>query len=159
MSRSGEPVIDGGRTDLRPDHLQDGADIKGALLHAGYTHEALANTIGLSGPDERQDVEVICRRVQADTPYNVLVRLFWLGRSVHEKVLQESVPNLDIGRLMSTGLLHKRDGDVCSTAKLAPYHDLLMASDFGPETGFALRVDHVLGVGAASLTSLGRSGG
>ena len=155
MSHSREPVIDGGRTDLHPDTLENGTDIRAALVDAGYTQEAIAGTIGLSSADERQDVEVVYRRVQADDPYNVLVRLFWLGHPVYENTLQGLVPNLDIGGLVSAGLLRRHNGNIRSTAKLAPYHNLVMVSDFGPEIGGTLHTDHVLGVGAASQTLAG----
>ncbi len=147
--------MDCGRMGLCPGALQNGTDIRRALTDVGYTQGALAGTVGLSSPDERQDVTVMNRRVRADSPYNVLVRLFWLGRAVREETLRGLVPDLDIGGLVSASLLQRRNGDVCSVAKLGPYHDLLLASDFGPEIGRALHVDHVLGVGAASQTLAG----
>jgi SAM-dependent methyltransferase len=126
------------------------------LVDAGYTQDALAAMLGLSeSTNDRQDVAVVARRVRADSPYNVLVRLFWLGRPVREQTLRELVPDLDIEGLVSTNLLRRHDADLSATAKLGPYQDLFLASDFGPETGATLRADHVLGVGAASLTLAG----
>ncbi|MEN6426760.1 MAG: methyltransferase [Phycisphaerales bacterium] len=155
MSPSLEPVIDCDCVALRAGALRNGPDIRESLVGAGYTPYALASIIGLSSPDERQDVELVFRRVRADSPFNILVRLFWLGHPVCEKTLRGLVPRLDVEGLISTGLLLQRDGDVCSTAKLAPYHDLFMASDFGFETRGRLHADHVLGVGAASQTLAG----
>jgi len=155
MSPSQEPAIDSSRLGLRPGVLRNGTDIKRVLVDAGYTQDALAGTVGLSGPDERQDVAVIYRRVRADSPYNVLVRLFWLGCPVCEETLRGLVPGLDVDGLVPTNLLQRRNGDVHSTAKLAPYHDLLLASDFGLEIWGTLHADHVLGVGAASQTLAG----
>jgi SAM-dependent methyltransferase len=155
MSPSQEPAVDSGHVGLRPGALPNGTNIRKVLADAGYTQHALASTIGLESPDQRQDVEVIYRRVRADVPYNVLVRLFWLGCPVREETLRRLVPDFDIDRLVSTDLLRRRSGDVRSTAKLAPYRDLLLASDFGPEISGALHADHVLGVGAASQTLAG----
>ncbi|MFZ2149423.1 MAG: class I SAM-dependent methyltransferase, partial [Sedimentisphaerales bacterium] len=78
--------------------------------------------------------------------------LFWLGRAVSESALSEKLSGLNIEQLEGIGLLSRKDGMVQSVAKLAPYYDLLLASDFGPEIHRELPADHVLGVGAASLT-------
>ncbi|MFZ2146901.1 MAG: hypothetical protein WAV28_06750, partial [Sedimentisphaerales bacterium] len=130
----------------------DGNKFKKVLADAGYSQTALAETLGISCAHERQDVEVIYRRVRTDSPYNILVRLFWLGRAVSESALNEKLSGLNIEQLEGIGLLSHKDGMVQSVAKLAPYYDLLLASDFGPEIHHELPADHVLGVGAASLT-------
>ncbi|HUU20652.1 MAG TPA: class I SAM-dependent methyltransferase [Sedimentisphaerales bacterium] len=134
------------------DRPLDGKRFKKVLTDAGYSQTALAETLGISCAHERQDVEVVYRRVKTDNPYNILVRLFWLGRTVSEPAIREKLPSLDIEQLEGVGLLHRRDGEVQANAKLAPYHDLLLASDFGTEIHRELSADHVLGVGAASLT-------
>ncbi len=134
------------------DRSLDGKTFKKVLADAGYSQMALAETLGISCVHERQDVEVVYRRVKTDSPYNILVRLFWLGRAVFESILREQLAGLDIEELVGIGLLHRRDGEVQANAKLAPYHELLLASDFGPEIHRELSADHVLGVGAASLT-------
>jgi methylase of polypeptide subunit release factors len=130
----------------------DGKTFKKFLADAGYSQTALAETLGISSAHERQDVEVVYRRVKTDSPYNILVRLFWLGRAVSEPVIREKLPGLDVEQLEGVGLLHRRDGEVQANAKLAPYHDLLLVSDFGSEIHRELSADHVLGVGAASVT-------
>jgi SAM-dependent methyltransferase len=155
MSSSQESVIDRGRPDLRAEAVRDGAGVRKALADAGYTQQALVDTVALSNVEQRQDVVVLCRRVRADSPYNLLVRLFWLGLAVGEQTLRKLVPNLEIEGLLSIALLRRHDGDIYSTARLAPYHDWLLASDFGPEIGGPLRADHVLGVGGASQTLAG----
>jgi methylase of polypeptide subunit release factors len=119
---------------------------------AGYCETALAETLGISCEHERQDVEVVYRRVRTDSPYNILVRLFWLGRPAAESAVQKMLPDLNVEELKGIGLLDHRDHMVRSNAKLGPYHNLLLASDFGPELHSVLPADHVLGVGAASVT-------
>jgi len=133
----------------------DSPTFKKILADAGYSQTELAKTLGLSSPHERQDVEVIYRRVRTDSPYNILVQLFRLGRQVDESILRKELPKLDIKSLVAAGLLHCEGGVVRSNAKLTPYHDLLLASDFGPEIHREMSADHVLGVGAASLTLAG----
>ena len=130
----------------------DGRTLKNVVKDAGYCDTALAETLGISCIHERQDVEVIYRRVKTDSPYNILFRLFWLGRTVSETVIHKKLPGLNFEELEGIGLLVRRDGMIWSTAKLGPYHDLLMASDFGPEINPDLSADHVLGVSAASMT-------
>jgi methylase of polypeptide subunit release factors len=137
---------------FHPDRPLDGKRFKKVMADAGYSQTALAETLGISCSHERQDVEVVYRRVKTENPYNILVRLFWLGRAVSESIIREKLPGLDVEQLEGVGLLHRRDGEVQANVKLAPYHDLLMASDFGPEIHRELPTDHVLGVGAASLT-------
>jgi len=133
-------------------HLLDGKALKQALSDAGYSQTALAETLGISCAHERQDVEVVFQRVRADSQYNILVRLFWLGRAVPESAFREMLPALDVEGLTAVGLLSCERGTIQSSARLAPYHDLLLASDFGPELCRNLPSEHVLGVGAASLT-------
>jgi len=134
------------------DRSLDGETFKKVLADAGYSQTALAETLGISCAHERQDVEVVYRRVRTNSPYNILVRLFWLGRAVSESVLHEKLPGLNVEELVGTGLLNSQDGMFRSAAKLTPYHELLLVSDFAPEIHRELSADHVLGVGAASLT-------
>jgi len=137
---------------FHPDRPLDAKALKKTLEDAGYSQTALAETLGISSPSERQDPEVVYRRVRADGPYPILVRLFWLGQTVSESTVRKTLPGLDVVALETTGLLERRDGMVRSHAILAPYYDLLLASDFGPEIKGKLAADHVLGVGAASVT-------
>jgi methylase of polypeptide subunit release factors len=130
----------------------DGKTLKKVFKDAGYTETALAETLGISCIHERQDVEVIYRRVKTDNPYNILFRLFWLGRSVCEKVIRKYLPGFNIEELKGTGLLVRQDGMIRSKAKLGPYHELLMASDFEPGIHSELSEEHVLGISAASMT-------
>jgi len=141
-----------GATAFRLDRPFDGKTFKKVMTDAGYSQTALAESLGISCAHESQDAEVVYRRVRTDTPYNMLVRLFWLGRAVSEPALREKLAHLDVEGLEGIGLLDRRDGMVRSNAKLGPYHDLLLASDFGPEIDRELSADHVLGVGAASVT-------
>ncbi|MHC5060812.1 MAG: methyltransferase [Planctomycetota bacterium] len=133
----------------------DSLAFKKILAGAGYSQTALAQTMSLSPVHDRQDIELMYRRVKADNPYNILVRLFRLGQDISEPTVLKMLPQFDIEALTAIGLLNCKDGTVRANAKLTPYHDLLMASDFGPEIHRTMLPDHVLGVGAASLTLAG----
>ncbi len=130
----------------------DGKTLKKVIKDAGYNEMALAETLGLSCVHESQDFELIYRRVKTDSPYNILVQLFWLGRPVSESVIRKNLPGLDIEKLEGIGLLTRQNGAIRSIVKLGPYHELLMASDFEPGIHSELSADHVLGVSAASLS-------
>lgn len=130
----------------------DASLLRSILIDTGYSQTSLAETICISKPNESQDVEVVSRRVKGNSQYSILVRLFWLGKSVNRSILQKALPKIDVESLSSIGLLNTEDGMVRSNVKLAPYHDLYFASDFGTEIGKQISPDHVLGVGAASLT-------
>jgi methylase of polypeptide subunit release factors len=137
---------------FKVDRPFDGKTLKKVVKDAGYNETALAETLGLSCVHESQDFELIYRRVRADSPYNILVQLFWLGRAVSEPTLRKNLPGLDIEQLEGIGLLIRQNGAIRSTVKLGPYHELLMASDFEPGIQSELQADHVLGVSAASLS-------
>ncbi len=145
----------GNRLSLRGIETVDWQTFKTALNTHNYSQTALAETLGLSGHRDRQDVEVVFQRVKEDMPYNLLVRLFWLGRSVKRQTMTHHVPEMDIDTLSETGLLDTSDSLTRSNVKFTPYHDLMLASDFGPEIHSDMPTDHVLGVGAASLTLAG----
>ncbi|UCE48381.1 MAG: hypothetical protein JSW47_22640, partial [Phycisphaerales bacterium] len=74
----------------------DGRTLKKVVKDAGYSETALAETVRISCVHESQDLELIYRRVRTDSPYNILVRFFWLGRAVCESALRENLPGLDI---------------------------------------------------------------
>ncbi len=141
-----------GATVFRLGRAFDAETFKKVLEDAGYTQTALAETLGISCAHERQDLEVVYRRAGTDNPYHILVRLFWLGRAVPEAALHEKLPDLNVEELHAIGLLDRRNGVVQANARLGPYHELLVASDFDPGIHRNLPPDHVLGVSAASVT-------
>ena len=122
----------------------DGKTLKKVVRDAGYNETALAETLGLSCVHESQDFELIYRRVRAESPYNILVQLFWLGRQVSEPAIRKNLPALDIEQLEGIGPLTRQNETIRSIVKLGPYHELLMACDFEPGIQGELSADHVL---------------
>ena len=119
-----------------------------AALHRGQRVPAVRALAGLA----------------AATPAAVLARLFVLGMPVSAGYLAAALPALGIDGAIQLGLVAlERDG-LRATLDLRPYsfvdaHGVgswWIASDLGELTvGGALREDHVLGVGGASLTLSG----
>ena len=141
------------RDALKIDALKSSDALRAALAKAGYVEERLAATIGLSHPGETLDLALAVRRVASSEPYDVLVRLFLLGRLVAETDAATAVAPVPLTELFECGLLRREDGAVRSAVKLLPYADLMCVSDFGrTEVERDLPLDHVLGVGPASVT-------
>ena len=150
-------------------HLESIAQLRSDLLNARFSVDTLT---GLWG--ERADAALHRgQRVPAvralagpaaETPAGVLARLFVLGMPVSAEQLAAALPALGIDGAIQLGLVSlDRDG-LRAALDLRPYsfvdaHGVgswWIASDLGELTvGGALREDHVLGVGGASLTLSG----
>ena len=150
-------------------HLESIARLRSDLLNARFSVDTLT---GLWG--ERADAALHRgQRVPAvralawsaaATPAAVLARLFVLGMPVSAEQLAAALPALGIDGAIQLGLISlERDG-LRAALDLRPYsfvdaHGVgswWIASDLGELTvGGALREDHVLGVGGASLTLSG----
>ena len=147
-------------------HLESIARLRSDLLNARFSVDTLT---GLWG--ERADAALhrgqrvpVVRALAAATPAAVLARLFVLGMPVSAAALAAALPALGIDGAIQLGLISlERDG-LRAALDLRPYsfvdaHGVgswWIASDLGELTvGGALREDHVLGVGGASLTLSG----
>jgi methylase of polypeptide subunit release factors len=147
-------LIDSLRSDLRAARFTvdtltglwgDQAD---AALHRGQRVPA---TRALAGP-------------AGATPAGVLARVFVLGMPVSAQEFATALPALGIDGAIELGLVVREGDDLLAVLDLRPYsfvdaHGVgswWIASDLGELTvGGALREDHVLGVGGASLTLSG----
>ena len=99
-----------------------------------------------------------------DSALATLATLFILGMSVSAAAVAVALPRVTLNGARELGLCDVRDDDVVALVDLRPYDFLdaqgagswWIASDLGElATGRALRTDHVLGVGGASLTLSG----
>jgi methylase of polypeptide subunit release factors len=123
------------------------------LQKHGYTASAIAATLNLSHPTESPDAVFAERRARDDTPFNVLFRLFLLGRTVSMPAAQSALAPISLDETLAGALLENHPEGVRARFKIIPYNGLYCASDFGTrERGHALAPDHVLGVGAASIS-------
>ncbi len=127
-----------------------------ALRAAGYTQAALLETMRALGFSQRLDLPAVACRVSGCTPFNVLARLFLLGRAVDPGELALALPAALQAELAEAGVLTSGASGVAARVKLMPHEQLYVIADFGAEiTGEHCPADHVLGVGAASMTLAG----
>ncbi|MFF1572947.1 methyltransferase [Leifsonia sp. NPDC058292] len=104
------------------------------------------------------------RRQRGETPVATLSELFVLGRSVAVPALAAALPALGVNGAVALGLVRVAGTTAEPAVDLRPYSfvdaigagEWWIVSDLGElALGHALPVDHVLGVGGASLTLSG----
>lgn len=125
----------------------------------GYTADAVDEALGLVGRaalgrgDLRGARRALVRSQPLDTVGTVgtLVRLFVLGLPVSEAEARAALDPLPLDR--AAALFDRSAGEVRARLDVRPYGDWWVVSDFGSDVRPGpLPTDHVLGVGAASLT-------
>jgi methylase of polypeptide subunit release factors len=143
------------------------------LQSATFTVSGLT---GLWGPDAEaalhrnqrvpalRALAALAERLEAVPASATLARLFVLGLPVTPEALTLALPRVGVDGAIALGLISVVDGSVRPVADLRPYSfiDQLgvgswwVRSDLGElSLGHAVREDHVLGVGGASLTLSG----
>jgi SAM-dependent methyltransferase len=138
---------------FRIDHCDDLKSLPEALDAAGYTQSALAETVKTKDSGGRLDLPVVLRRTACASPYHSLVRLFFLGQAVRMEAAEAALEPFLLEQLLDIGLLNQSDQMIRSEARLVRFEDLVIAHDFSHEiTDQPAAPDHVLGVGAASIT-------
>jgi len=134
---------------------------------AGYTVDGVESLLGPVASDalgREHALPALRATAGRGDPLAVLVRTFVLGRAVNPAALERALPRLGVAGARRLGLVAPSaadDGALVPLLDLRPYAasdragDIhwWIASDLGElATGRALRTDHVLGVGGASLT-------
>jgi hypothetical protein len=130
----------------------------------GYTVGAVNETLGPAGQAAlgRADLAGVSRQLRGDGALETLVRLFLVGGEVAESAVRAALRPLPLESAYAAGLLTNSAGRVRALFDIRPYSqqsptgaavDWLVVSDFGSDVrGGPLPADHVLGIGAASLT-------
>ena len=145
------PVVDAGLIAL----------LRADLTAAGFTLDGIAERLGpvaSAALHREQALPALLATEGADDPCAVLVRLLTLGRPVAAAALARALPTLGLDGARALGLVVDEPGGlVGATCDLRPYaddaHEWWVASDLSEvSTGQALRHDHVLGIGGASIT-------
>ena len=140
--------------------------LRADLEAAHFTVERLTALWGASAEEalERGNRVPAMRALGSDTAAAVLARLFVLGLDVDAVSAAAALPALGISGAADLGLIDASGPRVVPLRDLRPYSFLdargagqwWIASDLGElATGGALRTDHVLGVGGASVTLSG----
>jgi methylase of polypeptide subunit release factors len=141
--------------------------LRADLDSAGYTVERLLELWGAEAEAalEREDRVPAVRALSgSDDPAAALARLFILGLDEPTGVVDGALPRLGVAGAAELGLIARTGDRIRAALDLRPYSFLdargagrwWIASDLGElATGAALRTDHVLGVGGASVTLSG----
>lgn len=137
--------------------LADLDQLRDALL--GFTPDSVNERIGLAGQaaHARADLLGVERQVAEDDPLATLIRLFLLGRPVSIASARDALGSVSLDR--AGALLSVEDDAVRARLEVRPYaaahgtSTWWVVSDFGSDVHPGpLAPDHVLGIGAASLT-------
>ena len=135
----------------------------------GYTVDAVHDRLGLVGYAAlaRGDLAGVARRIDGDDPLATMITLFLLGGEVADRAAGAAFDPLPLDDAVAAGLLARRGGTVRAALDVRPYAEAgpglpaapagddrwWVVSDFGSDMREGpLAADHVLGIGAASLT-------
>ena len=134
-------------------------------MAAGFTVDGVTERLGdVAARALARDRATPARRrlAGAEDAVAVLVRLFVLGDLVPAGAVAAALPTLGVAGAVGLGLLAEQDGGVRALVDLQPHAvvdgagtaEWWVASDLGEVAhgGAALPTEHVLGVGAASMT-------
>lgn len=132
----------------------------GRCVRSQYTSAQVADVLGLPGQAamSRGDLAGVYRLVRGDSPTEVLIRLFLLGRVVPAAVASRALAPLPLAEAIAAGLLLSGGADVRAGLDLRPYSeadgpDWWVLSDLGADVRPGrLHPEHVLGIGSAATT-------
>ena len=126
-----------------PDRGGDLSSLREALRRAGFDERAVSDI--LEGRSDRQiDLQCALRRAAEASPFHTLLRLFILGVAVDEEAARFALLPAEVECLIDGGLIERTDGGLRATARLAPWRDFFLLSDFFPAEGESLRSDFVM---------------
>ncbi|MFC6704208.1 DUF7059 domain-containing protein [Flexivirga alba] len=138
----------------------DPAALRRALIAARFTLDGISDCLGPMASqalhrEQRLPADLVTR--DDTSPVATLVRLFALGLPVGVRQLDRALPGWDTARLRSAGLVRTDGSRAHAAYDLRPYgeddHQWWVVSDLSEVmTGEPLPVDHVLGIGGASMT-------
>jgi methylase of polypeptide subunit release factors len=165
--RFSQPISAVGHDEQVTTALFDDRGIDRLRLALGeYTVDSVHEIIGLVGQaaQSRGDLAGLARQVTGQSRLETLIRLFLVGSEVPEAAARAALHPLPLEQAERAGLLAASSGAVRARLDVRPYaQDAIgpsrspdgwwVISDFGSDVrGGPLAADHVLGIGAASLT-------
>lgn len=140
---------------LAPD---DCARLRDALTATGYTVDRVRAVVGetAAAAMARGELAPALRTTTGGSPLETLTRVLLLGTSAPEADLAAALDPLPLPAALAAGLLVRAEGGYRTGLDLRPYGDedgdWWVLSDLPAERHGRIRPDHVLGIGAASLT-------
>jgi methylase of polypeptide subunit release factors len=140
---------------FRFEHYCDLDLLRRVLENNGFVQSALIEATASGNPANPLvsfvELAADLRRTSNPSPFNTLVRLFVLAKTVSEGAAKEALAPLELNQILSFGLLKRNNTGICAAAALVPFEGLLLAYDMPVLAGESCLHDHVLGVGPASL--------
>ncbi|MFC4783228.1 DUF7059 domain-containing protein [Nocardioides sp. MAHUQ-72] len=138
--------------------------LRAALSLAGFTYDAVAETLGPLAHDAlgRNETTPGLRATAGGSPLETLIRMFLLQAPVELAAAEAALPGL-LDPMAAEGLVEQTVGEVAARMDVRPYatgelagdRDLWVVSDLTPGLdGQQVRVgaDHVLGISSASTS-------
>ncbi len=146
---SGPPLSDAAATDRL------GTDLR----VAGYTADDVTELLGVSAHRAlgRGEFAPALRATRDPSPLATLTRLFLLGCTEDERTVSRALPRTGITAAIEQGVLERSGDAIRAALDIRPYsadgQEFLLVSDLDSDTRPGpVRRDHVLGIGAASMT-------
>jgi len=138
---------------FHPDRELDLSGFRAVLQESGYAEGRLTEMLAAHRGPAGVDLVTLRRRLEAPGVLNTLVRLLYIGDPVAEERAATALKPVSLDLLVQAGVLLRAGDGLRATAKLTPVRDLFVFGDFTREGEMEqLPSDHVLGVGAASVT-------
>jgi len=130
--------------------------IRDTLTAGGYDDQGVTEVLGLNPSTLiAKKLPPLLRRTAGGSPLETLVRLFLLGVRVGRAQATAALGPMDLGWWAAGGLVTVHGDEVEATVQLCPYQSLIVAFDFHRRGGGPLPPEHVMGIGASSLTLAG----
>jgi methylase of polypeptide subunit release factors len=140
---------------FRTDRGTDCYLLREAFRRAGFEENAV-NGILEGRSDRMIDTQCVLRCTAEASPLHSLIRLFILGVRVSEEEARLALAPTDVESLVDSGLLARSEVGVYATARLVPWRNLLLLSDFLPTEGESLPHDFVMSGASPSSLFLSR---
>ncbi len=149
-------------SDPSPQPLSDPAviDFLGEdLRSADFSPAAVPDLLGTGAHRAlgRGEIAPALRATGSVSPLTTLVRLFLLGTVEEERVVAQALPRTGIARAVAQGIVQPHGAGLRAALDIRPYgadaQEYLLVSDLDSDTRPGpVRPDHVLGLGAASIS-------
>ncbi len=132
-----------------------GADMRAAGFDATQVPAVLGNSA--HGALSRGEMWPALRATRDGSPLATMIRLFLLGTTESETAVTRAFPTAGLDAAIAAGALERDGADVRAALDIRPHaddeQDFLVVSDLDSDTRpGAVKHDHVLGIGQASIT-------